>query len=75
MKKLRWKNADIWREKDREPMIINGIVEGFVKEYDNLKMFWIYRAGHMVKQFFIEMADFVDTAIFYSKNICNRLAK
>ena len=45
---LKWRNSTEWRAAPREPLVVDNIIEGYVKQYRNLKMFWINRAGHMV---------------------------
>ncbi|XP_053595933.1 retinoid-inducible serine carboxypeptidase-like isoform X2 [Microplitis demolitor] len=48
MRKLKWNNAKAWRQASRVSFSVNNIIEGFVKEYGNLKLYWINRSGHMV---------------------------
>ncbi|XP_051168676.1 retinoid-inducible serine carboxypeptidase-like [Leptopilina boulardi] len=48
VEKLQWDNAHHWRKAPRKPVVVNNIIEGYVKAYGNLKMYWINRAGHMV---------------------------
>ncbi|XP_043474711.1 retinoid-inducible serine carboxypeptidase-like [Leptopilina heterotoma] len=48
VEKLQWENANEWKWAPREPVVVNNVIEGYVKAYGNLKMYWINRAGHMV---------------------------
>ncbi|XP_057335280.1 retinoid-inducible serine carboxypeptidase-like [Microplitis mediator] len=48
LKKLKWKDAEKWRNSKRVDLTIDNSIEGYVQGYKNLKMFWINRAGHMV---------------------------
>ncbi|XP_051168677.1 retinoid-inducible serine carboxypeptidase-like [Leptopilina boulardi] len=48
VEKLQWDNAERWRKAPRKPVVVNNIIEGYVKAYGNLKMYWINRAGHIV---------------------------
>lgn len=45
---LRWNGSENWKTVTRQPIVVNGIIEGFVKEADNLTFWWVNRAGHMV---------------------------
>ncbi|XP_019877969.2 retinoid-inducible serine carboxypeptidase [Aethina tumida] len=45
---LRWNGSENWKTVTRQPFVVNGIIEGFVKEADNLTFWWVNRAGHMV---------------------------
>ena len=45
---LKWTNANEWRAAPRKLLLVNDVIEGYVKQYRNLKMFWINRAGHTV---------------------------
>lgn len=45
---LKWKNAEAWKNATRVSVSVEGIIEGYIKEYSNLKMYWINRSGHMV---------------------------
>lgn len=48
IEELQWKYGKNWRLAKRKPMVVNGVIEGYVKQFDRLKMYWINRAGHMV---------------------------
>ncbi|XP_076248727.1 uncharacterized protein LOC143188395 [Calliopsis andreniformis] len=48
VEKMKWKNSNLWLKSVRRPLIVNGIIEGYVKSYGNLAMYWVNRAGHMV---------------------------
>ncbi|XP_057334284.1 retinoid-inducible serine carboxypeptidase-like [Microplitis mediator] len=48
MRKLKWNNAKAWRQASRVSFSVNNVIEGFVKEYGNLKLYWVSRSGHMV---------------------------
>ncbi|XP_011299264.1 retinoid-inducible serine carboxypeptidase-like [Fopius arisanus] len=41
-------NTEGWRTALRKPLVIGKVIEGYLKEYKNFKMYWINRAGHMV---------------------------
>ncbi|XP_049782035.1 retinoid-inducible serine carboxypeptidase-like [Schistocerca cancellata] len=45
---LKWAGAQRWEESDRSPIMVNGIIEGYYKKYDNFAFYWITRSGHMV---------------------------
>lgn len=46
--RLEWSGSSQWRSANREPLTINGVIEGYVKNAKNLYFYWINRAGHMV---------------------------
>ncbi|XP_011686912.1 PREDICTED: retinoid-inducible serine carboxypeptidase-like [Wasmannia auropunctata] len=48
VEKLKWKNADTWKNSARRPLLVDDIVEGYIKAKDNFRMYWVNRAGHMV---------------------------
>ncbi|XP_071634686.1 retinoid-inducible serine carboxypeptidase isoform X1 [Temnothorax longispinosus] len=48
VEKLKWKNADTWKNSARRPLVVENIVEGYFKAQDNFRMYWVNRAGHMV---------------------------
>ncbi|CAL1686269.1 unnamed protein product [Lasius platythorax] len=48
LEKLKWKEADTWKNVMREPLVIEDIVEGYFKAQNNFRMYWVNRAGHMV---------------------------
>lgn len=45
---LKWKNAEKWYTSKRLPVIVDDIVEGYVKSFDKFSFYWVKRAGHMV---------------------------
>lgn len=45
---LKWKHDDAWKNAPRVPFSVDGILEGYVKAYKKFKMFWVFRAGHLV---------------------------
>lgn len=45
---LKWRNSSQWLEADRLLVTVDNVIEGYVKQYGNFKMYWINRAGHMV---------------------------
>ncbi|XP_012270325.1 retinoid-inducible serine carboxypeptidase [Orussus abietinus] len=47
VERLRWKNSANWLSARRIPLVVNNVIEGYVKEYGNLKMYWFNRSGHM----------------------------
>ncbi|XP_031788554.1 retinoid-inducible serine carboxypeptidase-like [Nasonia vitripennis] len=44
---LNWENSTKWYSSAKTPLVVNDVLEGYVKQHGNLKMFWINRAGHM----------------------------
>lgn len=50
MEKLKWRHAETWKSTKRDPLVVDNILEGFVKGYGTLRLYWISRAGHMVSQ-------------------------
>lgn len=46
--KLRWKGAEAWQTAERDAIVLNGYIEGYVKKFGNLYLYWVLRAGHMV---------------------------
>ncbi|XP_043286962.1 retinoid-inducible serine carboxypeptidase-like [Venturia canescens] len=48
VERLKWKNSTEWHKAPRNPFAVDGIIEGYLKEYGNLKMYWVNRSGHMV---------------------------
>ncbi|XP_068083903.1 retinoid-inducible serine carboxypeptidase-like [Anabrus simplex] len=48
VQRLQWPGAEGWRNAAREPLSVNGVLEGYVKSHLNLSFYWIARAGHMV---------------------------
>ncbi|KAK0096787.1 hypothetical protein PV326_004422 [Microctonus aethiopoides] len=46
MENLQWRYINDWKKAKRFALVVNNIIEGYVKEYKNLKMYWINRAGH-----------------------------
>ncbi|KYQ52053.1 Retinoid-inducible serine carboxypeptidase, partial [Trachymyrmex zeteki] len=48
VEKLKWKNADTWKNSKRNSLVVKSIIEGYFKVKDNLRMYWVNRAGHMV---------------------------
>lgn len=54
--RLKWPGAQTWNSvASRNPLIINGFIEGYVKQVDNLALYWVDRAGHMVKFSYLKM--------------------
>lgn len=53
---LKWSGTESWKNLQRKPFVVDNIVEGFVKEYGKLKMYWINRAGHMVIFFLLTIS-------------------
>ncbi|KYM75660.1 Retinoid-inducible serine carboxypeptidase [Atta colombica] len=49
VEKLKWKNADTWKNSNRNSFVFKSIVEGYLKVQDNFRMYWVNRAGHMVR--------------------------
>lgn len=48
VKKLQWPNAAAYVASPRSTLVMNGIIEGYYKQYEKFSMYWINRAGHMV---------------------------
>ncbi|XP_032680905.1 retinoid-inducible serine carboxypeptidase-like [Odontomachus brunneus] len=48
VEKLKWKKANTWKNAVRYPLVVNDIIEGYVKSQDKFSVYWINRAGHMV---------------------------
>ncbi|XP_050456728.1 retinoid-inducible serine carboxypeptidase-like isoform X2 [Cataglyphis hispanica] len=48
VEKLKWKDANTWKNSVRQPLISKEFIEGFLKTYDTFWMYWVNRAGHMV---------------------------
>lgn len=48
---MSWKDATSWKNAVRNPIMADDIIEGFVKGNDRLKMYWVNRAGHMVRAY------------------------
>ncbi|KYN45011.1 Retinoid-inducible serine carboxypeptidase [Trachymyrmex septentrionalis] len=48
VEKLKWKNADTWKNSNRNSLVVKSIIEGYFKVQDNFRMYWVNRAGHMV---------------------------
>ncbi|XP_015598359.1 retinoid-inducible serine carboxypeptidase [Cephus cinctus] len=48
VERLKWRNASDWKSASRDPLIVDNVIEGYIKQYGNLKMYWIDRSGHMV---------------------------
>lgn len=46
--KLKWPGRENYKNSTRKFLVVDGIVEGYKKEFGNLKMYWINRAGHVV---------------------------
>ncbi|KAF2881564.1 hypothetical protein ILUMI_24599 [Ignelater luminosus] len=45
---LKWKGSSEWHEKAKQPLEINMVNEGYVKEVGNLVFYTVLRAGHSV---------------------------
>ena len=45
---LKWRNINRWKNCDRKPLVVNGIIEGYEKSSGNFAFYWVNRAGHMV---------------------------
>lgn len=49
VERLHWKMGDFWvNQASRLPLVVDNIIEGFVKDTSRLAFYWISRAGHMV---------------------------
>ena len=57
---MKWKNANAWKNSERVPIVVNGVIEGYKKRNANFAFYWINRAGHMV---IIECNSFIDYLI------------
>ncbi|KAF4524584.1 hypothetical protein B566_EDAN008539 [Ephemera danica] len=47
--KLYWTDRAGWYAANRQSLTVNGFTEGYLKEYNHFRWFWIDRAGHMVR--------------------------
>ncbi|XP_046389551.1 retinoid-inducible serine carboxypeptidase-like [Ischnura elegans] len=45
---LQWSGSGSWQSASRNPVVAGGYIEGFSKKYDQLSMYWVLRAGHMI---------------------------
>ena len=45
---MSWKNSNVWKNSERVPIVVNGVIEGYKKRSGNLAFYWINRAGHSV---------------------------
>lgn len=64
--RLEWSGSSQWRSANREPLTINGVIEGYVKNAKNLYFYWINRAGHMVSPYYTaKFKTMLRRAIFY----------
>ncbi|XP_046739172.1 retinoid-inducible serine carboxypeptidase-like [Diprion similis] len=48
VERLKWPNATQWLNSSRDPLVIDSVIEGYVKQDNNFKLYWINRSGHMV---------------------------
>jgi serine carboxypeptidase 1 len=48
VEEMTWPGIPGWKGAKRQPIMINGSTEGFVKSFKNLNFYWILKAGHMV---------------------------
>uniref|UniRef100_A0A1B0CH68 Serine carboxypeptidase n=2 Tax=Lutzomyia longipalpis TaxID=7200 RepID=A0A1B0CH68_LUTLO len=48
VERLNWSGKQSFQNSDRKAIVVNSIHEGYAKKYDNLSLYWILRAGHMV---------------------------
>lgn len=65
---MSWKGATAWKKAKRLPIIADNIIEGFVKSYDRFKMYWINRAGHMVRTY--ETLSLLFFSFSFSHSFC-----
>lgn len=49
--KLKWENADRWKNSQTRPITIANVIQGYSKVQDNFGMYWVHRAGHMVRTY------------------------
>ncbi|KAH0535181.1 hypothetical protein KQX54_014637 [Cotesia glomerata] len=45
---LNWKHIAAWKKSPRLAFAVDNTIEGYVKSYNKLKMFWVLRSGHLV---------------------------
>lgn len=45
---LRWPDRNNWANSDRNPLVVKGIIEGYVQKLNRFGLYWINRSGHMV---------------------------
>jgi len=48
VERLQWSGSAGWLNASRSPIVINRIIEGYKKSYQNLHFYWLLRSGHMV---------------------------
>ncbi|KAG8227938.1 hypothetical protein J437_LFUL008750, partial [Ladona fulva] len=46
--RLQWSGSYQWKNAPRETLVADSYIEGFTKQFNSLKLFWVLRAGHMV---------------------------
>lgn len=44
---MNWYGSEQYKKAARDGIGVNGILEGYVRSFDNFSMYWINRAGHM----------------------------
>lgn len=45
---LKWPGRIGYKNASRDFLMVDGVVEGYKKEFGKLKMYWVNRAGHVV---------------------------
>lgn len=48
VEKLKWKYSEAWRNSKTNPLVIDNIIEGCYKEFNNFKIFLIKHNSHTV---------------------------
>lgn len=51
---LNWKQSSEWIDTIKQPLDINMVIEGYVKQVGNLVFYTVLRAGHSVRKTFFE---------------------
>ncbi|KAJ8667663.1 hypothetical protein QAD02_009326 [Eretmocerus hayati] len=46
--KLRWDYAQHWQASMPSPLVVNDVIEGYHKSFDDLSFYWVEKAGHLV---------------------------
>jgi len=46
--RLQWSGSAAWLNASKSPIVINSIIEGYKKSYQNFNFYWLLRSGHMV---------------------------
>ena len=50
---MKWKELSDWKKSERKPLVVDGIIEGYLKRRGKFAFYWINRAGHKVFSFIL----------------------